>query len=413
VPLLLANRFGYVKEPPRFHQGNREKVVTGVNLKSTAQKKKRVTTIDPPALRPIVNVYILPAVVAGILAVAMVFHFLSDAFLPFITALLLANIFTPMVEFFRKRRVPMALNILLVLVMIGGFLFLVGLFLNTTFASILEVMPKYQQKWDDVLLPKISSVLRNIVPEMRHGAAGYKLSSGINPAQLSTALFSVTSFLSGFALILLFVVFILASNGQLRKKMAKAFPISGSVTLGEIVDNIDHNVRKYLLTTLVANALAGAVMWLELWLFGVDLALMWSVLTFLLMFIPSLGAIFAIAITIAVAFVQFDSQAKPLVLSLIIIVSQLVMGSVLLPRILGKTLNLSPLLLLVSSIFWGWVWGLMGMILAVPITSSLAIIFENIPALRPLAILMSSEPSGIKLLPRALARAKRVAENTL
>jgi AI-2 transport protein TqsA len=368
-------------------------------LRKTQHAHKTILVNEPPALKPIVNIYVLPAVVAGIFSVAMVFHFLSDAFLPFITALLLANIFTPMVEFFRKKRLPMPLNILIVLIIIAGFLFLVGLFLDTTFASVVEVLPKYQDKWNDVILPKITALLRSMSPDMRLNASGFKMPGAMSADQLSSALFSVTSFISGLALILLFALFILASNGQLRKKIAKAFPVSGSVTLAEIVENIDRNVRKYLLTTLVANALAGAVMWLELWLFGVDLALMWSVLTFLLMFIPSLGAIFAIAIAIAVTLMQFDAQPKALILSVIIVVSQLVMGSVLLPRIMGKTLNLSPLLLLVSIIFWGWVWGPMGMILAVPITSSLAIIFENIPALRPLAILMSSEPADVKRLP--------------
>ena len=137
-------------------------------------------------------------------------------------------------------------------------------------------------------------------------------------------------------------------------------------------------------------------MTVELLIFGVDLALLWGVLTFLLMFIPSIGSIFAIVITVLATFVQFDSFVTPIILSIIIIVSQLMIGSVLSPRIMGKSLNLSPLLLLVSIIFWGWVWGPMGMILSVPITASIAIIFENIPALQPLAILMSSEPTNVK-----------------
>ena len=351
---------------------------------------------DPLALKPIQNVYAIPAVIASVILIAIVFHVLSDAFLPFVTALLIANIFTPLVEFLKKKKVPMGVSIILVLTIVAGVLFVVGLFLDTTVRSFIEVMPKYQTKWDQDFLPKIVNLAGSISKDAQQQVQHFNPMTVIKPDQISTALFSLTSLISGFALILLFMLFILASNGQFRKKMAKAFPSDGSNKLSHIVGNIDKRVRTYLVTTLLVNTLAGVVMTVELLIFGVDLALLWGVLTFLLMFIPSIGSIFAIVITVLATFVSFDSFVTPIILSIIIIVSQLMIGSVLSPRIMGKSLNLSPLLLLVSIIFWGWVWGPMGMILSVPITASIAIIFENIPALQPLAILMSSEPTNVK-----------------
>ncbi len=351
---------------------------------------------DPLALKPIRNVYAIPAVIVSIILIAIIFHVLSDAFLPFVTALLIANIFTPLVEFLKKKKVPMGISIVLVLVIVAGVLTLIGLFVNVTVATFIEIAPKYQAKWDQQYLPKIIEIAGSVSKDAQQKVMHFNPMSIINPSQFSNALFSLTSLISGFALILLFMLFILASNGQFRIKIAKAFPSDGSNKLAHIVENIDTRVRKYLLTTLMVNTLAGVVMVIELSLFGVDLALLLGVLTFLLMFIPSIGSIFAIVIAIAAAFVQFDSLITPIILSIIVIVSQLMIGSVLSPRIMGKSLNLSPLLLLVSIIFWGWVWGPMGMILSVPITSSIAIIFENIPALQPLAILMSSEPSKVK-----------------
>ena len=136
-------------------------------------------------------------------------------------------------------------------------------------------------------------------------------------------------------------------------------------------------------------------MTIVLFLFGVDLALLWGVLTFFLMFIPSVGSIFAVLMPIMVAFLQFDSIITPIFVSVTIIITQLIIGSVIAPKVLGNSLNLSPLLILVSLIFWGWVWGPLGMILSVPITSAIAIIFQNIPSLHPLAVLMSSEPANL------------------
>jgi predicted PurR-regulated permease PerM len=75
-----------------------------------------------------------------------------------------------------------------------------------------------------------------------------------------------------------------------------------------------------------------------------------------------------------------------------VISTQLFIGSYLAPRVMGNTLNISPLLIIVSLIFWGWVWGPWGMVLSVPITSMIAIIFENVEALKPIAVLMRSEP---------------------
>src|SRR6185503_6557732 len=88
----------------------------------------------------------------------------------------------------------------------------------------------------------------------------------------------------------------------------------------------------------------------------------------------------------------FEGLAKPLLIAVTVISTQMFIGSFLAPKVMGNSLNISPLLILVSLIFWGWVWGPWGMVLSVPITSMIAIIFENVESLRPIAVLMRSEP---------------------
>jgi predicted PurR-regulated permease PerM len=192
------------------------------------------------------------------------------------------------------------------------------------------------------------------------------------------------------------MLFILASHGQFRIKIGRAFPPTGSFHLNLIVENIESRVRRYLLTTLLINTAAAVAMTVELYIFGVDLAILWGMLTFLLMFIPSIGSIFAILMPIIMAFFQFDTLATPIILSIIVIITQLLIGSYIAPKVMGSSLNLSPLLILISIIFWGWVWGPLGMILAVPITSAITIIFENVLPLQPLALLMSAGPPKAK-----------------
>jgi predicted PurR-regulated permease PerM len=139
--------------------------------------------------------------------------------------------------------------------------------------------------------------------------------------------------------------------------------------------------------TLVNLGIGGLVA-LLLSLFGVDFPLFWGFVAFLAHYIPSIGAIISVALPTVFFFLQF-SPGTALLVTLLNLGLQFFLGNVAEPRVMGTSLDLSPLLVLLSLIFWGWLWGVWGMVLAVPITSTLKIICENVPALAPLAILMS------------------------
>ena len=334
--------------------------------------------------------YAIPAAIATVVIVGIFLHFISDAFLTFVAALFLANIFMPLVVQLRKKKVPMVFSILLVLAVVGAVLFGIVIVISATVNSVIEVIPKYQFKWDHVFLPAIAEVAGRFSSDLKQQVTDFNFSSVLQPAKIIAALSLVPGLIGSFILILLFMLFILASHGQFMEKIERAFPPSDSFHLKKMIENIDSRVRTFLLTTLIINTAAGVTMTIVLMLFGVDLALLWGMLTFLLMFIPSIGSIFAITMPLLVAFLQFDTLGTPIILAVIVIISQLLIGSYITPLVMGSSLNLSPLLILVSIIFWGWVWGPLGMVLAVPITSAITIIFENIPALVPLATVMSS-----------------------
>ena len=341
---------------------------------------------------PARSIYAIPAAIAAVVIVGIFLHFISDAFLTFVAALFLANIFMPLVATLRKKNVPVVFAILLVLALVAAALLGIIIIVSTTITSFIEVFPKYAAKWEHVFFPAITELLGKISPDLKKQAMSFNPLSFFQPARLVEAFFSLTTLAGSFALVLLFMLFILASHGQFSTKIEKSFPRAGSLQLNLILTNVENRVRSYLLTTLIINTLAAVTMTVVLFLFGVDLALLWGILTFLLMFIPSIGSIFAIILPILLAFLQFDTLGTPIAVGIIVIVSQLLIGSYLSPKVMGSRLNISPLLILVSIIFWGWVWGPLGMILAVPITSTIVIIFENIPSLEPLALLMSADP---------------------
>jgi AI-2 transport protein TqsA len=191
-------------------------------------------------------------------------------------------------------------------------------------------------------------------------------------------------------MVLLFMIFILAGSGQLSRKIEGAFQDEHARSMASIIAKIDEKVRQYLVTKTLVSAGTGGLSALILWIIGVDFPLLWGFITFLFNYIPNFGSLLSTVFPVILALVQFDTPTPALVALVLLVVMQNIMGNILEPRIMAFSLNLSPVLVLVSLIFWGWLWGVVGMILAVPIMSMIKIVFEHIDTLKPVAALMSS-----------------------
>ena len=138
--------------------------------------------------------------------------------------------------------------------------------------------------------------------------------------------------------------------------------------------------------------MTGVLSGLVAWGFGVDFPFIWGTLTVLLNFIPNIGSMIAVMPPVLLALVQFDGLARPVTLLAALTTIQVTIGNFLDPRWLGRSLSLSPLVVFVMMVFWGWVWGIVGIFLAVPLTILMKIAFEHIVPLRPLAVLMGDIP---------------------
>src|SRR5579872_6096697 len=169
------------------------------------------------------NIYAIPLAIASVVIIGIFLHFISDAFLTFVAALFLANIFMPLVSWLRKKKVPMVFAILSVLGLVACVLFGVAIVISTSVSSIIEVFPRYEIKWNQVFLPAITDLLGKISPALRQQAVNFDLNTLVAPSKIVSALSSATNLLSGFALILLFMLFILSSNGQFLIKIERAF----------------------------------------------------------------------------------------------------------------------------------------------------------------------------------------------
>jgi AI-2 transport protein TqsA len=157
---------------------------------------------------------------------------------------------------------------------------------------------------------------------------------------------------------------------------------------------IAEKFQRYLWARTVAAVLQGVAVTLLSWLLGLDLALVWGMIAFLLNYIPTIGSVLAVIPPTLFALVQFDGVGRALGVLAAMSVLQLVMGNYLDPLIQGKMLKLSPVVVLVSIVFWGWVWGIPGALLGVPIMVGVVIVCDHLPATRWIARFLVAEPAG-------------------
>ncbi|MDO5631560.1 MAG: AI-2E family transporter [Paracoccus sp. (in: a-proteobacteria)] len=198
--------------------------------------------------------------------------------------------------------------------------------------------------------------------------------------------------LSGSILIILFVGFMFAERMFFQTKLERLTgdPVQAR-QVGKIISTIMHKVNRYLVVKTAVSAVTGFAIWGVFKMAGLDLAMPIAILTFVFNFIPSVGSIVATVIAFLLAFVLSGDIALALIVGAACTGLQFVIGNILDPMLLGQTLRLSSFGIIISLAFWGSLWGIPGMFLAVPIMVALMIICAHIDWLRPLAILLSRE----------------------
>ena len=334
----------------------------------------------------------LPLAIVALVVAGAALHIMQPVLVPFVVALFFSNLFRPIVVFLRDKHVPMAIVLLFVVVLVGGILFGVSVVAVSSVQSLIAAMPRYEARWNSSLLPGIQHLLDSAPASIQDQLKNLQWNNIVQVSSIFGLLYAgaggFVSMLSGLGLILLFMLFILEGNGLFERKIRAAYPNRQEEIIG-VIKRIDQKTERYFITVTIMNVVSGGLSIAILSAFGVDLAIMWGLITFLVNFVPTLGSIISISLPIIFAFLQFDTIQTPIAMALVLIAVQFVWGSILVPRIMGSSLDMSPLLVMISLIFWGWVWGAWGMVLSVPITSMIKIALESIPTTKPLAILAS------------------------
>ncbi|RLB80035.1 MAG: hypothetical protein DRH15_08105 [Deltaproteobacteria bacterium] len=200
---------------------------------------------------------------------------------------------------------------------------------------------------------------------------------------------SFFSFLGSLIWVLLFMLFILGERGSFQKRIVRISGESSHVL--EVFHRITESIQSYLGLKTLISLLTGMLVTITLYIFGVPFALLWGVLTFFLNFIPNIGSFVAVVPPVAITLFHFGSLTRTLGVLIVLVVIQMVIGNYVEPKVMGKGLNLSPLVVLLSLLFWGWLWGLAGMLLSVPMTAVLKIALEQLDQTNSVAILMEGD----------------------
>jgi len=272
-----------------------------------------------------------------------------------------------------------------VILVISGVVALVGGSLN----SLAEQVPKYQAKLGEML-----AVAQGQVDRLGLGAEQLQLTSVVNAEALvdvaRTTVASVANLLSKGLLVLLTLIFLLFESTGLTGKLRLAF--GGDLDTQGLARAMSE-IQSYLAIKTAVSLTTGMLIWAWVALLGIDFAVLWGLVAFAFNYIPNLGSIFAAIPTVLLALLQ-KGAGVALLVAVGYLVVNFVLGNLIEPNLMGRRLGLSPLVVFISLVFWGWVWGPLGMLLSVPLTMVLKILLENLADFRWVAILLGPNPAA-------------------
>jgi len=310
----------------------------------------------------------------------------SEIIIPFLLAVFIAVIFSPLLFWLKRKGVPGGLAVVGILVVILVVTLSLAVAVGTSLNSFINSLPLYQER-----LTGLTSGLLVWLEGMGMELSAQVFQDYINPGKAmslaANTLRGLSGVLANIFMILLTVVFILLEASALPRKLAAVFgdPDESLGRFGGFIESLNRYLAIKTITSLGTGVLVGV--WLLI--LGIDYPLLWGLLAFLLNYVPNIGSIIAAVPACLLALIQLGAGSA-LLAALGYLVVNIVVGSILEPRFMGRGLGLSTLVVFLSLVFWGWVLGPVGMVLSVPLTMIVKIALESGEDTRKIAILLGS-----------------------
>jgi AI-2 transport protein TqsA len=313
----------------------------------------------------------------------------ANLLVPFLLALFIAVICGSPINALIRRGLPAWLASTLVGLAVALFLFFTVVLLGATAEDFIEALPGYQQQFQ-VLLDRCTVWLAERgVDVSREGLSGV-----VDPAAtvgfFGGFLSGLGDTLSNMALILFTVIFLLADAPSFPRKLAMNDTGRARASLAALQE-LASSMNGYIATKALVSLLTGFLIWLGLALMGVEFAVLWGFLAFLLNFVPNIGSALAAIPAVLLSLLDGDPLKTSMIIALYLAINTVV-GNVIEPRVMGQRVGLSTLAVFVSLIFWGWMFGAVGMLLSVPLTMVIKFVTQQHPGTAWFAVLVSNLP---------------------
>jgi predicted PurR-regulated permease PerM len=370
---------------------------------------------DPPAvvLHTPVNLRSASLVVLATLACLVVLHWASAVFVPLVLGLMASYALAPLVDRLVRLHLPRALAAGMLLIAIVGGVGWTTYSLSADAAAMIETLPEVAQKLRRSLETRRVEGPASTIDRVQKAAAELERaadagtgktpepSRGVTKVQIERPRFNVNDYLwpgalglmaaAGQATVVLFVTFFLLLSGDnFRRKMVK---IAGptfhqkKLTL-QALDEVDQQIQRYLLVQVFTSTLVGLTTGLAFLWIGLEHAAVWGVLAFALSFIPYLGSVMAIGGSALMGFVQFGSFEMALLIGGVVLLINGIEGGLLTPWLTSRASRMNPVVVFAGVLTWGWIWGLWGLFLGVPILMVIKAVCDRVDDLKAVGELL-------------------------
>jgi predicted PurR-regulated permease PerM len=330
-----------------------------------------------------------------VLAVFYTIYFMRSILLPIVLALLLSYLLRPIVRGLAGLKIPLSVGAALLLI---GFFGLIGYGISVLATPTAEWLQKAPAGFAE-LQRKLVPVKKSVAQVTQATGEIEKLASAnveikaveVKRHPITETLFMRTpEFIASAVLSLILLYFLLVYDQAFIAKLVKLLPtLSDKKTAVGIAHDIEEQISRYLFTVTAINVCLGVAVGTAVGLLGLRNPVMWGVMVALLNFVPYLGALTGIICMTIGAALSFDSLEYAFVFPAVYLSFGVLEGSFITPWIMGRSLTLNPVIILLSLTFWGWMWGIVGIILAVPILAAFKILCAHIKPMEPLAEFLS------------------------
>jgi predicted PurR-regulated permease PerM len=334
------------------------------------------------------NVRSFPIVAIFVLMIFYTLYFARIFFLPIVLAILLSFLLSPIVRGLKRLWIPEYVGAALVMLFVLGILGVGIYYLIDPATQWMATVPKSISRIEQKVrlfrkpveqVTKTAERVEKITTVTPQGTPQVAVRGETLVDRVFTSAWQV---LAGALVVIILLYFLLASGDLFLRKLVKVMPTFENKKLAvEIASRIEDHISKYLMTVTMINLALGTAVGTGLGLLGMPNPVLWGVMVALLNFIPYLGATVGISIVTIVAFLTFHNTGHALAVPGIYLGLAVLEGNFLTPIILGKRLTLNPVIIFICIIFWGWLWGIVGAFLAVPMVAVFKILCDHVEPL--------------------------------